>query len=92
MDNYRGFESTFIYDRHGNELYEAFGEGRRVHVGYDLIPRSLILATIAIEDDSFFENIGIDVGHTALAALNFLGASAGEITPGWQHHHAAAYT
>ena len=82
VDNYRGFESTFIYDRHGNELYEAFGEGRRVHVGYDRIPRSLILATIAIEDDSFFENIGIDVGHTAVAALSYLGAAAGEITPG----------
>ncbi len=82
VDNYRGFESSFIYDRHGNELYEAFGEGRRVHVSFERIPRSLIDATIAIEDDSFFENIGIDVGHTALAALNYLGASAGEITPG----------
>ena len=82
VDNYRGFESTFIYDRHGNELYEAFGEGRRVHVSFNRIPRSLINATIAIEDDSFFENIGIDVGHTAFAALNYLGAAAGENTPG----------
>ena len=82
VDNYRGFESTFIYDRYGNELYEAFGEGRRVRVSFDRIPRSLIDATIAIEDDSFFENIGIDVGHTALATLNYLGASAGENTPG----------
>ena len=82
VDNYRGFESTFIYDRHGNELYEAFGEGRRVHVSYDHIPDALILATIAIEDDTFFENIGIDVGATAVAALNFLGAANGENTPG----------
>ena len=82
VDNYRGFESSFIYDRYGNELYEAFGEGRRVHVSFDRIPRSLIHATIAIEDDSFFKNIGIDIGHTALAALNYLGASAGENTPG----------
>ena len=81
VDNYRGFESTFIYDRHGNELYEAFGEGRRVHVSYDRIPQALILATIAIEDDSFFQNIGIDVGHTAIAALNFLGANR-ENAPG----------
>lgn len=82
VDNYRGFESTFIYDRYGNELYEAFGEGRRVHVNFDRIPQALIDATVAIEDDSFFKNFGIDVGHTALAALNYLGASAGEITPG----------
>ena len=82
VDNYRGFESTFIYDRDGNELYEAFGEGRRVHVSYDRIPRSLILATISIEDDTFFENIGIDVAATGIAALNYLGESAGENTPG----------
>ena len=82
VDNYRGFESTFIYDRYGNELYEAFGEGRRTRVGYDRIPDALILATIAIEDDSFFTNIGIDLGHTALAALNYLGAADRDSTPG----------
>lgn len=82
VDNYRGFESTFIYDRYGNELYEAFGEGRRVRVSFDRIPRALVLATIAIEDDTFFKNIGIDVPATAVAALNYLGASAGENTPG----------
>ena len=81
VDNYRGFESSFIYDRNGNELYEAFGEGRRIHVNFDRIPRALINATIAIEDDSFFTNFGFDVGHTALAALNYLGAD-GENTPG----------
>ncbi len=82
VDNYRGFESTFIYDRYGKELYEAFGEGRRVRVSFDRIPQALILATIAIEDDTFFTNIGIDVPATAIAALNYLGASAGENTPG----------
>ena len=82
VDNYRGFESTFIYDRYGNELYEAFGEGRRTRVSYEHIPDALVLATIAIEDDSFFTNIGIDVGHTALATLNYLGAADRSSTPG----------
>ncbi|MDE2750407.1 MAG: transglycosylase domain-containing protein [Chloroflexota bacterium] len=82
IDNYRGFESSFIYDRYGNELYEAFGEGRRTRVSYEQIPDALILATIAIEDDSFFTNIGIDVGHTLLAALNYLGAADRDSTPG----------
>jgi len=82
VDNYRGFESSFIYDRYGNELYESFGEGRRTRVSYDRIPHALILATIAIEDDSFFVNIGIDIGHTALAALNYLGAADRDSTPG----------
>lgn len=82
VDNYRGFESSFIYDRYGNELYEAFGEGRRTRVSYERIPDALVLATIAIEDDSFFDNIGIDVGHTALAALNYLGAADRDSSPG----------
>lgn len=80
VDNYRGFETTFIYDRYGNQLYEAFGEGRRERVTYEKFPRSLILATIAIEDDSFFNNIGIDVAATFVATLNFLGAD--EDAPG----------
>lgn len=82
VDNYRGFESTFIYDRDGAPLYEAFGEGRRVRVDYERIPLSLIQATISIEDDTFFDNIGIDVGATLVAALKYLGADAGENTPG----------
>ena len=82
VDAYRGFESTFIYDRHGKEIYEAFGEGRRVRVDYERIPQALILATIAIEDDSFFENIGIDIGATAVAGLNYLGAGPAGNTPG----------
>lgn len=82
VDNYRGFETTFIYDRYGNDLYEAFGEGRRERVTYDRFPRSLILATIAIEDDSFFNNVGIDVAATIVATLNFVGAAPDENTPG----------
>lgn len=82
VDNYRGFESSFIYDRHGNTLYEAFGEGRRVRVDYARVPPALIQATIAIEDDSFFENIGIDIAATLVAALKYLGADPGENTPG----------
>jgi len=82
VDNYRGFESTFIYDRYGNDLYEAFGEGRRSRVTYDRFPRSLILATTSIEDDSFFDNIGIDVGATLVAFLNYVGAEADENTAG----------
>ena len=82
VDNYRGFESTFIYDRDGNTLYEAFGEGRRVRVDYERIPPALIQATISIEDDTFFDNIGIDVGATLVAALKYLGADPGENTPG----------
>lgn len=81
VDNYRSFASTFIYDRNGDELYEAFEEGRRVHVGIEHVPQSLINATIAIEDDSFYNNIGIDVPATIVAALSYLGAGR-DTSPG----------
>jgi penicillin-binding protein 1C len=82
VDDYKSFESSFFYDRQGNVLYEAFGEGRRVRVPYTRFPQHLINATISIEDDSFFENIGVDVGATFVAFLNYLGAEAGERTAG----------
>ncbi len=82
VDDYRAFESTFYYDRYGNELYESFEEGRRDTVPYERFPEDLINATISIEDDSFWSNIGIDVGATTVATLQFLGAGSEGDTPG----------
>ncbi len=82
LDDYQSFQSTFFYDRRGELLYEAFGEGRRTSVDYEAFPPALIQATIAIEDSSFFSNPGIDVGATIVAALEFFGASPSENTPG----------
>ena len=81
VDNYRSFASTFLYDRNGEELYEAFEEGRRVHVGIEQVPQHLIHATIAIEDNSFYNNIGIDVPATVVAGLSYLGAGR-DTSPG----------
>lgn len=82
VDDYRAFQSTFIYDRAGRELFEAFGEGRRQTVTYDRFPRDLINATVAIEDGSFWTNVGVDIPATIVAFTRFLGAEAGERTPG----------
>lgn len=78
VDTYRNFESTFYYDRHGVELYEAFNEGRRTNVDLSDIPQALIEATIAIEDDSFFSNPGIDVQSTTRAFLQYVGLAEGD--------------
>ncbi len=82
VDDYTAFQSTFMYDRNGKLLYEIFGEGRRTNVHLDDMPQSLLQATIAIEDDSFYENIGIDVAATTVAFLQFVGAEPDESTPG----------
>ncbi len=82
VDRYSQFQSTFLYDRSGKPLYEVFNEGRRTAVNLAQVPQYLIDATIAIEDDSFYDNIGIDVGATTVALLKFIGADPGEKTPG----------
>ncbi|MFQ3648310.1 MAG: transglycosylase domain-containing protein [Anaerolineae bacterium] len=82
VDNYRAFQSTFINDRSGQRLFEVFNEGRRTTVPYERFPRHLINATIAIEDSSFWTNIGIDVPATTVALLQFLGAGGEGNTPG----------
>lgn len=81
FEEYTGFQSTFIKDRYGNDLFEVFGEGRRTRVPYERFPTELILATIAVEDDTFFTNIGVDVGATLVATLQFFGSDSDE-TPG----------
>lgn len=78
VDSYQNFESTFYYDRNGIELYEAFNEGRRTNVDIANIPDVLIDATLAIEDDSFYTNPGIDVQATTRAFLQYVGLAEGD--------------
>lgn len=54
------FETTQIFDRNGKLLWEIFGEGKRTNIPLSQIPEDLIQATIAVEDDTFYENIGLD--------------------------------
>ncbi|MCA9970543.1 MAG: transglycosylase domain-containing protein, partial [Anaerolineales bacterium] len=63
------FETTVITDRHGEVLWEIFGEGNRTAVSLDQIPPHLIQATVAVEDDSFYDNIGLDAPSLVAALL-----------------------
>lgn len=74
----RAFQTARILDRYGNELYQLIGEGRRTKVRLSEISPYLIKATIAVEDASFYENIGIDVSAIMRAGLGyFTGADSG---------------
>ncbi len=55
------FQSTKIYDRNGRLLNEVFAEGRRTRVRLSDVPVHMRQATIAVEDDTFYTNPGIDV-------------------------------
>src|SRR5437868_6418074 len=67
------FQSTHIYDRNGNLLYELYdpqdGHGRRTYVNYSDISPLLVQATVAAEDHSFWQNNGVDLQGTIRAAV-----------------------
>lgn len=62
------FQSTKIYDRNGRLLNEVFDEGRRTRVRLSDVPIRMRQATIAVEDDTFYTNPGIDVAGIARSA------------------------
>jgi penicillin-binding protein 1C len=63
------FETSRILDRNGRLLWEIFGEGKRTRIPLSDIPPHLIQATIAVEDDTFYENIGLDAPSLAAAVV-----------------------
>ncbi|MGB4873409.1 MAG: transglycosylase domain-containing protein, partial [Candidatus Promineifilaceae bacterium] len=72
LDNARErdtFETTRIFDRNGDLLWEFFGEGKRTEIPLAQIPPSLIAATIAVEDDSFYQNTGLDIPSLVAAVI-----------------------
>jgi len=68
-----------IYTRDGR-LIASMGEQRRIPVSYDQIPKRLIEAFLAAEDDRFFQHHGIDWQGILRAALKNL--SAGGVRQG----------
>ena len=53
-------ESTKIYDRTGTHvLYEVHGEEKRTQIPYSEMPETVRFATIALEDQYFYEHYGI---------------------------------
>lgn len=80
----RVLQSTKIYDRTGEVLlYDLHQDVRRTIVPYEEISRHVVNATVAIEDDTFFEHHGIrplSIVRAALANLqggNLLGGQGG---------------
>ncbi len=67
----RVLQSTKIYDRTGEVLlYDLHQDVKRTIVPYEDISRHIINATVAIEDDSFFEHIGIRPQRTMQAVYD----------------------
>lgn len=61
-----------FYDSNGAHIYTTLSEERRLPVALDRIPRHVQLAFIAIEDNRFYEHIGIDFRGTTRALISNL--------------------
>jgi penicillin-binding protein 1C len=68
-DSRETFETTQILDRNGELLWEIFGEGKRTTVTLDQMPEHLIQATVAVEDDTFYQNDGFDIAALVAALI-----------------------
>lgn len=63
-------ESTKIYDRTGQHLlYEIHGEEKRTLISIDQIPDVVKFATIALEDQDFYNHHGVDFRGIIRAAV-----------------------
>ena len=51
--------STKIFDRNGNLLYSFYEEENRTWISLDKIPKTLIEATLSIEDKDFYKHKGL---------------------------------
>lgn len=70
LDKLSVAQSTTIYDREGNVLYVKYGAENREYVPLSKISQNLIKATIAIEDDQFWNHSGFDLTGLARAVIN----------------------
>jgi membrane peptidoglycan carboxypeptidase len=71
------FETTHILDRNGDLLWEIFGEGKRTRIPLSQMPAYLVQSTIAVEDDTFFENSGVDAPSLVAALIASLRDTTG---------------
>ena len=59
-----------FFDRHGRLLFELHTAEKRRWIDYGDVPRVIVDATIAIEDDTFWQNPGFDAAAIAAALVS----------------------
>ena len=65
-------ENSVIKDIKGNEIGELNGDENRVIITMDDMAKYLPRAFIAIEDERFYEHVGVDIKRTVGATYTFL--------------------
>ncbi|HNQ16524.1 MAG TPA: PBP1A family penicillin-binding protein [Candidatus Woesebacteria bacterium] len=64
--------STQIFDRNGVKLYEIFAGENRIPIKLESLPKNVINATIAIEDQHFYRHFGFDISGIFRAVITNL--------------------
>ena len=80
LDKIEPPQSTYVYDRTGEQLLARFECQNREAVSFDTVPDMIWQSTVASEDRTFWENNGVDFQGIVRAALANL--EAGEIVQG----------
>lgn len=81
LSNHQTNESSKIYDRTDTKLlYELYGEEKRTSIPFEKIPEKIKQATIAIEDDGFYNHSAVD--FKALLRALWTNVTSGRIVQG----------
>ncbi|MFY0672023.1 MAG: transglycosylase domain-containing protein [Bacteroidia bacterium] len=75
LTNLEALQASIVYGQNQEQLGKIF-EVNRTYVAYDTLPKSLINALVATEDERFFEHAGVD--NRALGRVIFKGILKGE--------------
>lgn len=67
-----GKETSHIYDKDGNEIGALYDSENRISVEYKDLPKSVVDAVVAIEDERFFKHKGVDIKRTAGAIFTYI--------------------
>ncbi len=67
-----GSSNSIILDKDGNKLAELSGDENRKIIRLEEMPKNLINAYIAIEDERFYEHSGVDFKRTAAAIFQYI--------------------
>ncbi len=79
LDDYKPRLVSQVYDRNGKNIGEFLNE-RRVLIPYDQIPKDLVNAFLAAEDDTFFQHKGIN--YLAILRAQLANLKAGHTVQG----------
>ena len=76
-EDFRMDEITYIYAEDGGEIAElSSGNGRSSYLEYDEIPKAAVDAFVAVEDRSFWRNIGIDVKGIVRVIVDYVSGNS----------------